>query len=40
MEIRDPLYREIADHVVMTSRRSPRAVSTEIIDMIKQAHES
>lgn len=40
MELRDPLYREIADHVVMTSRRSPRAVSTEIIEMIKQAQES
>src|SRR5690554_755453 len=37
MEIRDPLYREIADHVVMTSRRSPRAVSTEIIQMITEA---
>lgn len=34
MEIRDPLYREIADHVVMTSRRSPRAVCTDIIRMI------
>lgn len=40
MELRDPLYREIADHVVMTSRRSPRAVSTEIIEMIKRAEES
>jgi shikimate kinase len=40
MEIRDPLYREIADHVVMTSRRSPRAVSTEIIEMIKHAQQS
>lgn len=40
MEVRDPLYREIADHVVMTSRRSPRAVSNEIIDMIKKAEES
>jgi shikimate kinase len=40
MEIRDPLYREIADHVVMTSRRSPRAVSTEIIDMINKQAEA
>jgi shikimate kinase len=40
MELRDPLYREIADHVVMTSRRSPRAVSTEIIEMIKRAEEA
>ena len=31
MEQRDPLYREIADHIIMTSRRSPRSVSGEII---------
>lgn len=31
METRDPLYREIADHVIMTSKRSPKAVSAEII---------
>jgi shikimate kinase len=37
MEIRDPLYREIADYVVMTSRRSPKAVSTEIIQMISSS---
>lgn len=37
MAIRDPLYREIADHVVMTSRRSPRAVCNEIIAMIESA---
>lgn len=30
MEARDPLYREIADHVIMTSKRSPKAVSAEI----------
>ncbi len=30
MEIRDPLYREIADYVVMTSMRSPKSVSSEI----------
>jgi len=30
MEIRDPLYREIADHVVMTSRSNPKSVSGEI----------
>jgi shikimate kinase len=36
MEIRDPLYREIADHVVMTSRRSPRIVCTDIIRMITE----
>ncbi len=37
MEIRDPLYREIADHVVMTSRRSPKAVCTEIMQIINQS---
>lgn len=37
LEIRDPLYREIADHVIMTSRRSPRAVANEIIQMITDA---
>jgi len=35
MEMREPLYREIADISVMTSRRSPRAVTTEIIQMLQ-----
>lgn len=34
MEIRDPLYREIADFVVVTNRRSPRAVSSEIVKQL------
>ena len=34
MEEREPLYREIADHMVMTSRRSAKAVSTEIAKYI------
>lgn len=37
MEAREPLYREVADHMVMTSRRSPRAVSNEILQMLKQS---
>lgn len=37
MEKRDPLYREVADVVVMTSRRSPRAVCNEIIEMLEKA---
>jgi shikimate kinase len=37
MEYRDPLYREIADHMVMTSRRSPKAVCNEILQMLKQS---
>lgn len=34
MDKRDPLYREIADYVVMTNRRSPRSVSNEIISQL------
>jgi shikimate kinase len=41
MDIRDPLYREIADHVVMTSKRSPKTVSGEIIHQLfaDEVHE-
>ncbi|MDA1371290.1 MAG: shikimate kinase AroK [Proteobacteria bacterium] len=31
MNIRDPLYREVADIVIDTNRRNPRAVSLDII---------
>lgn len=31
MEIRDPLYREVADYVVATNKRGPKAVCAEII---------
>jgi len=34
MDEREPLYREIADHMVMTSRRSAKAVSTELTQYI------
>jgi shikimate kinase len=37
MEMRDPLYAEVADLTVMTSRRSPRAVCNEILQQIRQA---
>lgn len=37
MDVRDPLYREVADLTVMTSRRSPRAVCNEILQQIRQA---
>jgi shikimate kinase len=37
MELRDPLYRDVADITVMTSRRSPRAVCNEILQQIRQA---
>lgn len=30
MEVRDPLYREVADHIIKTGKRSPRAVSAEV----------
>jgi len=33
-ELRDPLYREVADHVVLTDGRSPRLVVQSIADMI------
>ena len=41
MEIRDPLYREIADYVVMTNRRSPKSVSSEIVKQLfgDEVHE-
>jgi shikimate kinase len=31
MEIRDPLYREIADHVIQTGSRNPKAVCADIL---------
>ena len=31
MKLREPLYREIADFVIDTTRRSPRSVSQEIV---------
>ena len=34
MEVRDPLYREIADLVVETDGRKVRAVADEIIDRL------
>jgi len=34
MEVRDPLYREIADHIVLTGRRSPRSVCDEILNLL------
>ena len=35
MEVREPLYREIADVSIMTSRRSPRAVTAEILKALR-----
>lgn len=37
MESREPLYREVADHMVMTSRRSPKAVCNEILQMLRES---
>lgn len=34
MEARDPLYREIADVIVDTDRRKPRAVADEIVERL------
>jgi shikimate kinase len=41
MEIRDPLYREIADYIVMTNKRSPKSVSSEIVKQLfgDEVHE-
>ncbi|MOA41559.1 Shikimate kinase 1 [compost metagenome] len=36
MEIRDPLYREIADVVVETDERPPRLVVQEILDRLRR----
>lgn len=36
MKIRDPLYREVADIIVDTNRRSPRTVANEIITRLKK----
>jgi len=36
MEIRDPLYRETADLVVSTERRSASAVTKEIVDALEE----
>lgn len=39
MKIREPFYRETADIVVDTNRRSPRMVSLEIMRRLKQFQE-
>lgn len=36
MELRDPLYREIADHVVVTGRRGPKTVCAEIVQLLTE----
>ena len=38
MAMRDPLYREVADHIVITGKRSPRSVVSEIVDLLE--HET
>ena len=37
MEMREPLYKEVADYMVMTSRRSPKAVCNEILQMLRDS---
>ena len=34
---RDPLYRQVADFVVVTDRRSPRTVAQEIVQLLERA---
>jgi shikimate kinase len=36
MEIRDPLYLELADLIVDTNRRNPRSVSQDIVQQLQQ----
>lgn len=36
MEVRDPLYREIADIIIETNRRNPRAISQDIERQVKK----
>lgn len=36
IEQRDPLYREVADHVVNTDRRSPKSVVQDIVNLLGQ----
>ncbi|WP_111642683.1 shikimate kinase AroK [Marinimicrobium alkaliphilum] len=38
IETRDPLYREVADLVVSTEKRSPRAVAQEIAERVRAAN--
>ena len=40
MKIREPFYREVADAVIDTNRRSPRMVSNEIIKRFRQFQET
>ncbi len=39
MEIREPLYREVADIIVDTNRRNPRTVSNEIVTRLKKLQQ-
>ena len=40
MNIRDPLYRDVADIVVDTNRRNPRAVSQDIVRRLQDLDEN
>lgn len=35
LELREPLYREVATHVVMTDTRSPKAVAQSIVNSLQ-----
>lgn len=37
LELRDPLYRDVADFIVSTDRRSPRAVALDIANQVRAA---
>ncbi len=40
MDQRDPLYREVSDYCIMTSRRSPKSVSADIAKMLRDGENA
>ena len=38
LEMRDPLYRESADFIINTDKRSPKMVAQEIVRLIDESH--
>jgi shikimate kinase len=38
LEMRDPIYRESADFIINTDKRSPKMVAQEIVRLIEESH--
>jgi shikimate kinase len=38
LEMRDPIYRESADFIINTDKRSPKTVAQEIVRLIEETH--